>query len=214
MKFEVKICGVRTPEAIDAAAAGGARWLGLVFYPKSPRAVGPAMAAQLARLAPTGLRVVGLFVDPDDETLAAVVGQVPLDLLQLHGTESPGRVAEIRRTYGIPVMKAFRVAIADDLAQVAPYQAVADRLLFDAKPPPNVTALPGGNGLPFDWSILAGRLWTRPWMLSGGLTADNLAEAVAVTGARAVDVSSGVEDRPGHKVPALIAGFLKRAAAL
>ncbi|HET8726282.1 MAG TPA: phosphoribosylanthranilate isomerase [Alphaproteobacteria bacterium] len=214
MKLSVKICGLSTSEAVDAAVTGGARYVGLVFYARSPRAVDPALAAQLARRVPTGVRTVGLFVEPEDEFLESVVGRVPLDLLQLHGDEEPARVVEIRERYGLPVMKAIRVATRADLARVPEYEETADRLLFDAKPPPNVAALPGGNGLPFDWSVLAGRSWTRPWMLSGGLNRDNLGEAVAATGAEAVDVSSGVEDRPGHKHPDLIRAFLDAAAAL
>ena len=214
MTLDVKICGIRSPDALEAAVTGGARYVGLVFYPPSPRAVGPAEAAALARHVPTGMRTVGLFVEPDDELLDTVLGQVPLDMIQLHGSETPGRIAEIKRAISAPVMKAIRVASAADLDPVPDYEAVADILLFDAKPPANVTALPGGNGVPFDWTILAGRNWARPWMLSGGLTADNLAESVRTTGATAVDVSSGVEDRPGHKDPALIRAFLERAASL
>ncbi len=214
MDLDVKICGIRSPEALEASVTSGARYVGLVFYPPSPRAVGPTEAAALARLAPTGVRTVGLFVEPDDELLDRILSQVPLDVIQLHGAETPGRVAEIKAAISMPVMKAIRVAEARDLVVVPDYEAVADMLLFDAKPPPNVTALPGGNGVPFDWTILAGRQWARPWMLSGGLTAENLAESVHTTGATAVDVSSGVEDRPGHKVPDLITGFLGRAAEL
>lgn len=214
MSIEVKICGIRSPEALDAAVSGGARYVGLNFYPPSPRAVGPMEAAGLARRVPTGIRTVGLFVNPDDELLDSILGQVPLDMVQLHGDETPGRIAEIKATISSPVMKAIRVATAPDLEVVRDYEAVADMLLFDAKPPPNVTALPGGNGVPFDWTILAGRTWTLPWMLSGGLTVDNLAESVRTTGATAVDVASGVEDRPGHKVPALVTAFLERAGSM
>ncbi len=214
MTLAVKICGLSTPDSMTAAVESGARFVGLVFYPPSPRAVSPHTARQLARLAPTGVRVVGLFVDPDDETLDAVVRQVPLDMLQLHGQETPERVAAIAARFAVPVMKAVRVATAADLEEARAFEDVADWLLFDAKPPSNVHALPGGNGIPFDWSLLAGRHWQRPWMLSGGLTADNLAEAVAATGAAAVDVSSGVEDRPGHKPPARVRGFLETARAL
>jgi len=212
MPLDVKICGVTTPEAVEAAAAGGARYVGLVFYPPSPRAVSPELGWQLARRVRTGVRVVGLFVEPTDDELQDVVGRVPLDLIQLHGDESPARVAEVRAALSMPVMKAIRVAEAADLAAVPAYADAADRLLFDAKPPKNVTALPGGNGLTFDWTLLAGRTWPKPWMLSGGLDAGNVAEAVRMTGARAVDVSSGVEDRPGHKDPERIRAFL--AAAL
>jgi phosphoribosylanthranilate isomerase len=214
MAVEVKICGVDRPEAVDAAVAGGARWIGLVFYPRSPRSVGPELAQQLARIVPTGVRTVGLFVEPDDPWLERVVSMVPLDLIQLHGEETPGRVREIRAAWSIPVMKAIRIGEASDLDAVPGHAAVADRILFDARPPRKVTALPGGNGIPFDWSLLAGRSWPKPWMLSGGLTAGNLAEAVGVTGATAVDVSSGVEDRPGHKDPALVRAFLDAAAYL
>lgn len=188
--------------------------MGLVFYERSPRYVPPETAAQLARLAPTGVRVVGLFVEPDDLFLERVVTSVPLDMLQLHGEEEPGRVAEIRAAYSIETMKAVKVSDAADLDAARRYEAVADRLLFDAKPPKGVAALPGGNGLSFDWTLLHGRSWVRPWMLSGGLTTDNLAEAVRTTGASAVDVSSGVEDRPGHKVPAKIRAFLDVANGL
>jgi phosphoribosylanthranilate isomerase len=214
MTVQVKICGISHPDAITAAIGGGARYIGLVFYERSPRHVAPQLAAQLARMVPTGTRTVGLFVDPGDEYLDHVVSQVPLDLIQLHGTETPARVAEIRRTYGVPIMKAVKVSETADLDAAGAYAAVADRLLFDAKPPAKVTALPGGNGIAFDWRILAGRHWSKPWMLSGGLTAANLAEAVAVSGALAVDVSSGVEDRPGHKDPAQVRAFLKAASHL
>ncbi|MEE8270824.1 MAG: phosphoribosylanthranilate isomerase [Alphaproteobacteria bacterium] len=214
MGLDVKICGISTPEALDAAVVGGARYVGLVFYPPSPRAVGPVQAGELARRVPTGVRTVGLFVEPDDDLLDTVLGQVPLDMVQLHGGERPERVAEIRGALTIPVIKAIGVATEGDLVRAADYEAVADALLFDARPPTDVAALPGGNGMPFDWSILAGRTWPLPWLLSGGLTADNLAEAVRATGAVAVDVSSGVEDRPGHKVPALIGAFLDRSVRL
>lgn len=214
MGVQVKICGINSPEAMTAAVEGGARYVGLVFYERSPRYVPPETAAQLSRLAPTGVRVVGLFVEPDDLFLERIVTAVPLDMIQLHGEEEPGRVAEIRAAYSIEVMKAVKVADAADLDRAASYEPVADRLLFDAKPPKGVASLPGGNGLSFDWSLLRGRAWSRPWMLSGGLSAGNLADAVRETGATAVDVSSGVEDRPGHKSPARITDFLKRAQAL
>ncbi len=215
MPLECKICGVRTPEAVAAAAAGGAAWIGLNFYPPSPRAVTPAEAAALAADAPPGLKTVGLFVDPDDDTLAATLAEVGFDLLQLHGGETPERLAAIRARFGLPVMKAIRVAEAADLEAAAAYQPVADRLLFDAKPPKSMkNALPGGNALAFDWRLLAGRRWARPWMLSGGLDASNLAEAVRISGASAVDVSSGVESAPGIKDPARIAAFLAAASGL
>ncbi|WP_042694412.1 phosphoribosylanthranilate isomerase [Azospirillum sp. B506] len=214
MTVAAKICGLSEPESLRAAVAGGARYVGFVFYPRSPRAIAPPMAAELARLLPTGVRSVGLFVDPDDEFLEHVTGQVPLDLIQLHGGETPRRIAEIKARYALPVMKAVKIGGPEDLTVALEAAEVADRLLFDAKPPAKVSALPGGNGIAFDWTILAGRRWPRPWMLSGGLTVDNVAEAVRVTGAAEVDVSSGVEDRPGHKDPALVRAFLSAVAAL
>jgi phosphoribosylanthranilate isomerase len=212
--IQAKICGVRTPEAIAAAAEGGARAIGLVFHPASPRAVDAAFAWQLARLAPTGLQVVGLFVDPRDDELEQVTAQVPLDLVQLHGHETPQRVAEVRGRFGLPVMKAVAIGDAADVVRARSYEPVADRLLFDAKAPPGVAMLPGGNGLAFDWTLLTGQRWSRPWMLAGGLTPANVAAAVRASGAAAVDVSSGVEDRPGHKDPAKIREFLAALQAL
>ncbi|MCW2235809.1 phosphoribosylanthranilate isomerase [Azospirillum canadense] len=214
MTVSVKICGLSEPQSLHAAVTGGARYVGFVFYPASPRYVSPAMAAELARLVPTGVRTVGLFVDPDDDFLEHVVSQVPFDLIQLHGKETPRRIAEVKAAFSIPVMKAIKVGGPEDLAHALEVAEVADRLLFDAKPPAKVTALPGGNGIAFDWSLLAGRRWPRPWMLSGGLKADNVADAVATTGAEALDVSSGVEDRPGHKDPALVRAFLDTVAGL
>lgn len=213
MTVSAKICGIRTPEVLAAAAAHGARWVGLNFYPPSPRSVAPDLGAELARQVPTGVRSVGLFVDPTDEELEAVLGRVPLDMIQLHGGETPERVAAIRALWAMPVMKAIKVATADDLAQVPAYAAVADWLLFDAKPPKGVASLPGGNGLAFDWSILSGRSWPVPWMLAGGLTEANVADAVAETGAAVVDVASSIEDRPGHKSPERVERFLAAVRA-
>ncbi|EWY37589.1 N-(5'-phosphoribosyl)anthranilate isomerase [Skermanella stibiiresistens SB22] len=211
MTVQVKICGVGHPGAVQAAVKGGARYIGLVFYDRSPRHVAPPLAAELARMVPTGVRTVGLFVDPSNEYLEHVVSQVPLDLIQLHGDESPARVAEIKAAFSMPVMKAIKVSSVADLDVVDAYAEVADRLLFDAKPPAKVSALPGGNGIAFDWTILTGRTWSKPWMLSGGLTIANVAEAIAISGAQSIDVSSGVEDRPGHKDPDLILDFLRAA---
>lgn len=208
MKVEAKICGLTDAVSVETAMAGGARHIGLVFFPKSPRNIAPAAAAELSRLASTTTSVVGLLVNPSDALLEDVVTQVPLNLLQLHGEETPARVAEIRARWNIPVMKAIPLATAEDLAAVPAYEAVADRLLFDAKLPKGVLGLPGGNGLQFDWTLLAGRQFARPWMLAGGLTPENVVQAVQATGAPAVDVSSGVEDRPGHKSPARISAFL------
>lgn len=215
MSVDVKICGLSTAEAMTAAVEGGAAFVGLVFYPPSPRAITPEQAASLAALVPQGITKTGLLVDADDATIEAVLKSVPLDLLQLHGSESPERVAEVKARFGLPVMKVVKLRQQGDLEAVAPYLAVADRLLFDAKPPAEMTgALPGGNALAFDWSILAGTTWPIPWMLAGGLTPENVARAVAISGAPAVDVSSGVEDAPGVKNPKKIRAFLEAARAL
>ena len=215
MPIDAKICGVKTPESVAAAARGGAAYIGLNFYPSSPRAVSPAQASALARQTPPQVKRVGLFVDPDDDTLAAVTAEVPLEILQLHGGETPHRIAAIKARFGLPVMKAIKVATADDIAAAEDYLSLVDLLLFDAKAPKTLkNALPGGNAIAFDWRLLAGRTWSRPWMLSGGLDADNLAEAVGITAARAVDVSSGVEDGPGNKSPDKIAAFLEAAHGL
>ncbi len=215
MTVRAKICGINSPAAMDAALAGGAGFVGLVFYPPSPRALSPAEAKPLAARAPASVRKVGLFVDEDDAAFEAVLSEVPLDMLQLHGGESPARVREIKDRFGLPAIKAIKLAGADDLAVAGDYFDAADWLLFDAKPPADMEgALPGGNALAFDWELLAGRDWPLPWMLSGGLDSGNVAEAIAISGASAVDVSSGVEDGPGRKSPAKIAAFLKAVAAL
>ncbi|HLS68787.1 MAG TPA: phosphoribosylanthranilate isomerase [Kiloniellales bacterium] len=212
MTIECKICGITDTAALQAAIKGGARWMGLVFYPPSPRSLAVDQAASLATAARGRLERVGLFVDPQDSLLEETLRQVELDALQLHGEESPRRVSELRERWGLPVMKAIKVAREADLAAVVDYAPVVDRLLFDAKAPKDmVGALPGGNALSFDWRLIAGRQWPRPWMLSGGLTPENLGEAVRLTGARAVDVSSGVEARPGVKDPDRIAAFLAAA---
>lgn len=207
----IKFCGLSRAEDIDAAAAAGARYVGFVFFPKSPRNVSVEQAAALALGVPVGVAKVALVVDADDVTLDQIVGRVPLDMLQLHGRESPERVAAVRARYGLPVMKAIGVAEPRDLDQIDTYSAVADQLLIDTKKPKTADR-PGGNGLAFDWTLLAGRkYWTRPWMLAGGLTQDNVAEAVRVTGARQVDLSSAIETAPGVKDARLMADF---AAAL
>ena len=200
---------------MDAALAGGADFVGLVFYPSSPRALSPAEAKPLAARVPARVRKVGLFVDEDDALFEAVLSEVPLDMLQLHGGESPARVREIKDRFGLPAIKAIKLAAAADLAVAEDYFDSADWLLFDAKPPADMAdALPGGNALAFDWELLAGRDWPLPWMLSGGLDSGNVAEAIAISGASSVDVSSGVEDGPGRKSPAKIAAFLDAVAAL
>jgi len=212
MTTEVKICGVNTSEALHAAVEAGAEFVGLNFYPPSPRFVTPKQAAALAAAAPQRLCKVGLFVDVEDETIARTLATVPLDLLQLHGSESPARVAQIKARFGLPVMKVVKIAEYADLAAAETYFRAADRLLFDAKPPKEMTgALPGGNALALDWQLLAGRTWPLPWMLAGGLDPSNVAEAARISGARAVDVSSGIEDRPGLKNPDKIRAFVTAA---
>jgi phosphoribosylanthranilate isomerase len=215
MALEAKICGLSTPETLDVAVAEGAAFVGFVFYPRSPRNVSLPAAAALAARVPERVRRVALLVNADDGFLAELVRQVPLELLQLHGSEPPERVAAIRARTGKPVMKVLHLGEAADLAAVAGYLPVADRLMFEAKPPAAMTnALPGGNAVAFDWSILTGRSFSRPWMLAGGLNAQNLKEAVATSGARAVDVSSGVESAPGVKDRDKIREFLRAARAL
>jgi phosphoribosylanthranilate isomerase len=210
--IRVKICGLRTPAEVTAVARAGAAYAGFVFFAKSPRNVTLPEARLAALAAPPGLAKVALTVDADDATLDAIVEAVPLDFLQLHGHESPDRVAQVRARYGLPVMKAIGLADEGDLPAIFEYSTVADQILIDAKPPRGAD-LPGGNGLAFDWRLLAGRRWLRPWMLAGGLTAENVAEAVRLTGARQVDVSSGVESAPGVKDAARIAAFVAAANA-
>ena len=202
----VKICGLRDAAMLDAAVQAGAAYVGLVFFEKSPRNVTLAQAAALAAMVPAGVAKVALVVDADDAQLDALLAQVPVDILQLHGAETPARVTEVKARYGLPVMKAVGVTGPDDLAALDIYAQVADQLLVDAKPPKGAD-LPGGNGLSFDWRLIAGRRWPVPWMLAGGLTPANVAQAVALTGAGQVDVSSGVESAPGVKDAALIAAF-------
>jgi len=205
-----KFCGLTEPKDVDAAVAVGAAYVGFVFFPKSPRNLGPDVAKGLALLVPPGIAKVGLVVDADDTTLDQIMQTVPLDMLQLHGKETPERVTEIRDRYGVPVMKAVGVAEAGDLKAVERYAKVADQLLIDAKPPKG-GELPGGNGLAFDWRLISGRRWPVPWMLAGGLTSENVTQAVAMTGANQVDVSSGIEDSPGQKSVKMMQAF---AAAL
>lgn len=213
MSVSVKVCGVTRPEDVATAADAGARYLGFVFFPKSPRHLEVETARALALDVPTGVAKVALVVNADNARLDDIVGRVPLDMLQLHGRETPERVAEIKARYGLPVMKAIGISEPRDLDQIYLYAGVADQLLIDAKPPKDAD-LPGGNGHAFDWDILAGRkYWTVPWMLAGGLTPENVAEAVRRTGARQVDVSSGVEAAPGCKDADKIARFVGAASA-
>lgn len=206
----VKICGVKTAAHVAAAADAGARYLGFVFFPKSPRYVTPDEARALGADVPPGIVKVALVVNPDDD-LIDEIATLPIDMIQLHGSETPERVTEVKARTGLPVMKAIGISGAEDLAKIDTYSPVADQLLIDAKPPAGGD-LPGGNGLSFDWRLIAGRDWDRPWMLAGGLTPENAAEAVRLTGARQLDVSSGVESAPGVKDEALIRAFT--AAAL
>jgi len=214
MGVTAKICGLSEEEAVAAASAGGAAYLGFVFYPPSPRAVTPQRAARLCAGVPAGITRVGLFVDADDRVIDAALMAAPLDILQFHGGESPERVAAAKRRFGRPVMKAVAIAGFEDVLGAARYEDVADMLLFDAKPPRRPDALPGGNGLAFDWALIADRAWRAPWMLSGGLTAELLPEAIRISGAAAVDVSSGVESRPGVKDLDKIRAFLATASVL
>jgi phosphoribosylanthranilate isomerase len=209
----VKICGLSSAAAVRTAVAGGADYLGFVFYPRSPRAVSPVEAGALCAAVPAGVGCVGLFVDAADAAIEAVLAAVPIDILQFHGGESPQRVAAAKARFRRPVMKAIALAAPEDLTVAGRYEEVADLLLFDAKPP-RPDALPGGNGVAFDWGWLAGRQWRRPWLLSGGLNAMLLPQAVRVSGARAVDVSSGVESRPGVKDVDKIRDFLAVARLL
>lgn len=206
----VKICGLNDEAAMIAAIEAGADFVGVVLFPPSPRAVGLDQAADLLSLVPEGVGRCALLVDPDDRALDRTLTHLRLDLLQLHGQESPERVEAIRQTYGLPVMKALGIASAADLDAALPFAEVADRLLLDARPPPDADR-PGGHGAPFDWSLLAGRRWPRPWFLAGGLTPDNVAAAIAALNPPGVDVSSGVERAPGLKDPDLIARFIAAA---
>jgi phosphoribosylanthranilate isomerase len=208
----VKICGLSTAAALEAALDAGADMVGFVFFPKSPRNVDWQMARALGRRAQGRAKIVALSVDADDETLGRIVEALAPDILQLHGRESPPRVREIGALFGRPAMKAISVAARDDLAAAEPYHGVADFLLVDAKPPRGA-ALPGGNGRVFDWGIARDFTMPTPWLLSGGLDAGNVAEAIAVTGARGVDVSSGVESAPGVKDVAKIRAFVVAARA-
>lgn len=215
MAVDVKICGLKTPAAVSAAIDAGAFMIGFVFFAKSSRCLTPALAGALAQLPPKHVTKVGLVVDADDATIAGILDDAKLDMLQLHGSETPARVAEVRARFGLPVMKAVSISEAEDIELARTFEPVADRLLFDAKPPKSMpNALPGGNALAFDWSLIAGQTFSRPWMLAGGLNAGNLVEAVKVTKARAVDVSSGVEDRPGEKNVNKIKEFLEIAKGL
>jgi phosphoribosylanthranilate isomerase len=211
----VKVCGMTDPARVGEAVALGAAYVGLVFYPPSPRALDPARARDLALVVAEGpARSVGLFVDAAEREIEAVLRHVPLDVLQLHGNETPERVRALATWSGLPVMKAVRVGDADDLAPLDEQADAADMILFDARPPRGAGALPGGNGLAFDWRFLDGVRLAKPWALAGGLNPDNLAEAVRRVRPPIVDVSSGIESRPGVKDKARLEAFLREAARL
>ncbi len=204
-----KICGINDPIALATACEAGAAYLGFNFYPPSPRALTPAEAAELTVRVPTGICKVGLFVDPTDRELDAALRVNEFDLIQLHGSESIERCKEIKDHFAIEIMKVIKIASREDLDTGHDYEAAVDLLLFDTKAPKEMKdALPGGNGLTFDWNLLRNRNWPVPWMLAGGLHSSNVAEAVNLSGAAIVDVSSGVENQPGDKDPAKIKAFL------
>jgi phosphoribosylanthranilate isomerase len=211
--MKVKICGLTSAAAVAHAADAGAAYVGFNFYPPSPRSLELDAARALAEGAPAGVTRVALVVDAEDAFLDRLVATVPLDMLQLHGHESPERVTAIRARTGLPVMKVIGIRDAGDVSRIAEYEAVADQLLIDAKPPRDGDGyLPGGNALSFDWRLIAGRLWARPWLLAGGLTASNVATAIRLTGAEQVDVSSGVESTRGVKDLGKISAFIRAAS--
>lgn len=210
MASSVKICGLKTPETLAAAVEAGARYVGFVFYPASPRAVTPQEAAQLAISVPPGVAKVGLVVAPDDALLDEIARIVPLDMIQVHKVHDPERIAEIGARVGLPVIAAAPIASPADVDAALRLAQPAQIVLFDAKPAEDAT-LPGGNGVSFDWRLLSTRRIPKPWMLAGGLTPDNVAEAIALTGAKQVDVSSGVESAPGVKEGEKIAAFIRNA---
>ena len=215
MTVTAKICGLNESSAIDATVAGGASHIGFNFYPPSPRAVTIDEARRLVQSIPATICTVGVFVDADDALIDSAVEAAALDMLQLHGSETPDRVAALKLRTGCTVMKVISVAEAADLAEAERYFNVADWLMFDAKPPTDIeNPLPGGNARSFDWQLLAGRHWPIPWMLAGGLNSADVGRAVALTGAAVVDCSSGVEDRPGSKNLDKIAEFLTVVAEL
>ena len=215
MTVTAKICGINDPEAMRAAITGRASHVGLVFYAPSPRAVNPGEAMALSAVVPERVQKVGLFVDPEDDQIDKTLSVVKLDMLQLHGDETPDRVRDLKARTGKKIMKVIKVSEPEDLVRAEAYVRIADALMFDAKPPKGMKdALPGGNAVSFDWRILSGRKWPLPWMLAGGLTKYNVETAVELSGARIVDTSSGVEDVPGHKNVDKITEFLRAVAGI
>jgi len=213
MALFTKICGLTDEVAVQTAVKHQADMVGFVFYPPSPRNVSAEQAEMLLREVPSGIDRVGLFVDPDTDFLDQILAKARLDLLQLHGDETPERCRAISVYFGLPIIKAIKVSSKADIKAAKDYEDVVDWLMFDARPPQD-GALPGGNGVAFDWTLLKGVEFKRPWLLAGGLTPDNLSQAVRQSGATAVDVSSGVESAPGKKDPAKIAAFLAAAKSL
>lgn len=213
MGARAKICGLTTREGVEAALAGSAAYLGFVSFEKSPRHLSPEVAAALAGPARGRARIVAVTVDPTDSRLDALMAELAPDLIQLHGREDPARVAQVRARTGAQVIKALPVSHAGDLDEATVFAPLVDHLMFDARAPEGAD-LPGGLGASFDWGLLSGRRFARPWFLAGGLTPGNVADAIALSGARLVDVSSGVETSPGLKQPALITAFLDAVRSL
>ncbi len=207
MTVKAKICGLMNEDAVDAAVEAGAAMTGFVFFPPSPRSLSPERAAELTDRVPADVIKVALSVDANDELLAEITASAGVDMMQLHGSETPDRVAEIRARFGLPVMKAVAISGPQDVVRAHTYEPVVDYLMFDARPPKDATR-PGGNALAFDWNLIAGEAWMKPWVLAGGLTPGNVGEAIRISGAQAVDVSSGVEDTPGVKNVGKIQDFL------
>ncbi|MBL4803185.1 MAG: phosphoribosylanthranilate isomerase [Emcibacter sp.] len=211
MTIKVKICGLSTVQSVRAATEAGASHLGFVFFEKSPRNVTPEKVAELAADIPSSILKTGVFVNPDNQQLQRILNIAPLNLIQLHGNESPERVQEIKKYFGLPVMKAIAISDTNDIALAKTYENSADMLLFDAKPTASLKdALPGGNGLSFDWQLIKGTDWQIPWMLSGGLDALNIRQAITISGAEIVDISSGIENQPGEKSIAKIKAFISK----
>lgn len=212
MALDIKICGLKTDAAVAAVLAGGASHIGFIFFPKSPRHITPGEAARLRQAASGRAKAVAVTVDADDAMLDEIVAAMAPDMLQLHGLETPERVAAVKQRYGLPVIKAFAIREAADLVPIAPYRGLADRFLFDAKPPAG-SDLPGGNGVSFDWRVLAGLDAEVDYMLSGGLNTANVGDALRLANPPAIDISSGVESAPGVKDVALIENFFRAVRA-
>lgn len=212
MNLDIKICGLKTGDAVAAALDGGATHIGFIFFGKSPRNIDPVEAGRLRKAAIGKAKAVAVTVDADDATLGTIVASMQPDVLQLHGHESAARVAEVKTRFGLPVIKAFALRERGDLDQIQPYIGIADMFLFDAKPPKG-SELPGGNGVSFDWQLLSALDGQVPYMLSGGLNAGNIGEALQATNARGIDISSGVESAPGVKDVSLIKEFFQAVRA-